>query len=82
MMTPRAVEELKRWGARILFGLLIWALMVMLFSLEGCGFHAQDHASDPRWVAAWDCRCDSCCRILDEIDAESARLDGVEGAQR
>ena len=73
-----------KWGARILLLALAWACVALLFMAEGCsrgmGPNTQGGGA---WAAAWACRCDSCCQILDELEAEreAERLDAVEGAQ-
>ena len=73
-----------KWGTRILFLLLCWACVVLLFLAEGCSRgYTERTQGGGAWAAAWACRCDSCCQILDELEAEreAEQLDALEGAQ-
>ena len=73
-----------KWGTRILFLALLWACVALLFLAEGCSRgYTERTQGGGAWTAAWACRCDSCCQILDELEAEreAEQLDALEGAQ-
>jgi hypothetical protein len=65
---------------RLAMLLLIWTAVALIFCLEGCRMgYTEKTQQNASWAAAWACRCDTCCQILDELEAE--RLDAVEGSQ-
>jgi len=63
----------KKWGARILFLLLVWAAVVLLFSLDGC---ASRPAVVPCHPGQHRCETDAECE-----DEEAFFLDAEEGGQ-
>ena len=73
------MKTIKKGALYILLAFLWWACIVLIFSIEGCGWgYTATSYPGPAWAAAWGCRCDTCCLELDRIAAELAQVD-IEG---